>query len=173
MLGLIVVLAFVLAVGGNVDPAVGVVVVGFLAWIAVWLLMRPGQPDLRSQEDVARFVRGGKPSVIELYSNFCLVCMQNRRTLASAATKLRGMARFARVELPTAAGRAVGETYGVRYTPSYLIFDAHGDLVRRIIPDNVTPLASGYRILDEGGALVRRARWVTADVLADVVRFAS
>jgi hypothetical protein len=44
-------------------------------------------------------------------------------------------------------------------------------LVRTIIPDNVTPIANGYRVLDETGALVSRAERVTPQLLVDVVRF--
>jgi len=80
---------------------------------------------------------------------------------------------FARVELPTRAGTEIGDAYGVRYTPSFLIFDEHGDLVRTIIPDNVTPLANGYRVLDERGSLVSRLQRVTADDLVAIVRAAT
>ena len=68
---------------------------------------------------------------------------------------------------------AIGDAYGVRYTPSFLIFDAHGDLVRTIIPDNVTPLANGYRVLDDQGAIVSRAQRVTPDLLVSMVRSAA
>jgi hypothetical protein len=75
------------------------------------------------------------------------------------------------VELPTATGVAIGDVYKCHYTPSYLVFDAHGDLVRTIIPDNVTPIANGYRVLDETGAVVSRAPRVTPELLVDLVRF--
>jgi hypothetical protein len=137
----------------------------------LWLAMRPGPPDIRSQAELDRFVRGGRASVVELYSSFCVICMANRHMIEAVERKLRGAARLARVELPTAAGRGIGATYGVRYTPSYLLFDEHGDLVRAIVPDTVTPLANGYRILDGTGALMSRADRVSADLLADLVRF--
>ena len=70
-----------------------------------------------------------------------------------------------------AAGAAIGDFYKCRYTPSYLVFDEHGDLVRTIIPDNVTPIANGYRILDDMGAVVSRAPRVTPELLVDLVRF--
>jgi hypothetical protein len=111
--------------------------------------------------------------VVELYSNYCLICMANRRTIKIAATALSGDARFVRVELPTAAGGAIGDAYGCRYTPSYLIFDEHGDLVRSIVPDNVTPLANGYRVTDPQGNVMSRAQRVTPELLVDLVRFAA
>jgi hypothetical protein len=76
-----------------------------------------------------------------------------------------------RVELPTAAGAVIGDVYKCQYTPSYLVFDEHGDLVRTIIPDNVTPIANGYRVLDETGAVVSRVARVTPELLVDLVRF--
>src|SRR5438128_117166 len=75
------------------------------------------------------------------------------------------------VELPTAAGAVIGDVYKCRYTPSYLVFDEHGDLARTIIPDNVTPIANGYRVLDETGAVVSRVPRVTPELLVDLVRF--
>jgi len=135
--------------------------------------MRPGRPDVRSRADLERVVHAGRPAVVELYSNFCLICMAYRQAVRLAATRLAGTCTFARVELPTTAGSAIGDAYGVRYTPSFLIFDAHGDLVRTIIPDNVTPLANGYRVLDETGALVSRLHRISEEDLVRLVRRAA
>lgn len=146
--------------------AIDLVVLG-----GIWLSMRPGRADITSPEQLARLVQGGKPVVVELYSNFCLICMANRLTIKIAATTLSGQCRFVRVELPTAPGAAIGDFYKCRYTPSYLVFDEHGDLVRTIIPDNVTPIANGYRVLDESGAVVSRAPRVSPELLVDLVRF--
>jgi hypothetical protein len=146
--------------------AIDVVVFG-----AIWLAMRPGPADIESPEQLARLVQAGKPVVVEMYSNFCLICMANRQTIKIAATSLSGQCRFVRVELPTATGAVIGDVYKCRYTPSYLVFDEHGDLVRTIIPDNVTPIANGYRVLDETGAVVSRVPRVTPELLVDLVRF--
>jgi len=152
-------------------PAVVVTLALDLAvFTGVWLAMRPGRSDIKSREDLEHLIRGGRPVVVELYSNFCLICMANRQTIKLAATTLAGTARFVRLELPTRVGTAIGDAYGARYTPSYLVFDEHGDLVRTIVPDNVTPLANGYRVLDEGGAVVSRAQRVTPDLLVGLVR---
>jgi thiol-disulfide isomerase/thioredoxin len=166
-------IAIVLAPAGELAlPALGATIaIDLIVFGAIWLAMRPGHADITSPEQLARLVKGGKPVVVELYSNFCLICMANRQTIKSAATTLSGQCRFVRVELPTAAGKAIGDFYKCQYTPSYLLFDEHGDLVRTIIPDNVTPIANGYRILDETGAVVSRAPRVTPELLVDLVRF--
>jgi hypothetical protein len=166
-------MAIVLAPAGQLAlPALGATLaIDLIVFGGIWLAMRPGRADITSLEQLARVVKGGKPVVVELYSNFCLICMANRRTIKIAATSLDGDCRFVRVELPTAAGAAIGDVYKCRYTPSYLVFDGHGDLVRTIIPDNVTPIANGFRVLDETGAVVNRAPRVTPELLVDVVRF--
>ena len=159
-------------VGELALPALGATLaIDLVVFGAIWLSMRPGGADVTSPEQLARLVKGGKPVVVELYSNFCLICMANRQTIKIAATSLSGQCRFVRVELPTAAGAAIGDFYKCRYTPSYLVFDGHGDLVRTIIPDNVTPIANGYRILDETGAVASRAPRVSAELIVDLVRF--
>jgi hypothetical protein len=153
-------------------PAIAATIgISLVIFGAIWLAMRPGRADITSPEQLARVVKGGKPVVVELYSNFCMICMANRQNLRAAASRLSGQCRFVRVELPTKAGAAIGDAYECRYTPSYLIFDAHGDLVRKIIPDNVSPVANGYRVLDETGAVVSRAPRVTPALLVDLVRF--
>ncbi len=166
-------MAIVLAPAGSAAlPAIGATVaLNLVVFGALWLSMRPGRADITSPEQLARLVKSGKPVVVELYSNFCLICMANRQSIKIAATSLSGQCRFVRVELPTAAGTAIGDLYKCRYTPSYLVFDSHGDLVRTITPDNVTPIANGYRILDETGAVVSRAPRVTPELLVDLVRF--
>jgi hypothetical protein len=166
-------IAIVLAPAGELAlPALGATVaLDLVVFGLVWLSMRPGGADISSPEQLARLVKGGKPVVVELYSNFCLICMANRQTIKVAATSLSGECRFVRVELPSPAGTAIGDFYKCRYTPSYLVFDEHGDLVRTIIPDNVTPIANGYRVLDETGAVVSRAPRVTPELLVDIVRF--
>jgi hypothetical protein len=166
-------IAIVLAPAGELAlPALGATLaIDLVVFGAIWLAMRPGSADITSPEQLARLVKGRKPVVVELYSNFCLICMANRQTIKIAATSLSGQCRFVRVELPTAAGTAIGDFYKCRYTPSYLVFDEHGDLVRTIIPDNVTPIANGYRVLDETGAVVSRTPRVTPELLVDLVRF--
>ncbi len=148
--------------------AINVVVLG-----AIWLALRPGSADLRSKSDLDRLTRGGRPVVVELYSNYCLICMANRQTIKLAATALGTDARFVRVELPTAGGTAIGDAYGARYTPSWLVFDEHGDLVRTIVPDTVTPLANGYRVMDPNGSVVRRLQRVDSGSLVQIVRGAA
>jgi thiol-disulfide isomerase/thioredoxin len=163
----------VLAPAGSAAlPALAATVaIDLVVFGAIWLAMRPGSADITSPEQLARLVKGGKPVVVELYSNFCLICMANRQTIKIAATSLSGQCRFVRVELPSATGAAIADFYKCRYTPSYLFFDEHGDLVRTIIPDNVTPIANGYRILDDTGAVVSRSPRVTPELLVDLVRF--
>lgn len=166
-------MAIVLAPAGELAlPALGATVGSSVVLFgAIWLAMRPGGADITSPEQLGRLVKAGKPVVVEMYSNFCMICMANRQSIKIAAMSLSGQCRFVRVELPTKAGAAIGDAYGCRYTPSYLVFDEHGDLVRTIIPDNVTPIANGYRILDETGAVVSRAPRVTPELLVDLVRF--
>ena len=158
-------------VGSAALPALVVtVVLDIVALGGVWLAMRPGRPDIRAKGDLDHVLRGGRPVVVELYSNFCLICMAYRQTVRTAAMSLGASCTFARVELPSRAGTEIGDGYGVRYTPSFLIFDEHGDLVRTIIPDNVTPLANGYRVLDDQRRVVTRLSRVTPEDLIAMVR---
>jgi hypothetical protein len=138
--------------------------------IGIWLALRPPGADVRTLADLERLVHGGTPVLVELFSSFCLICMSIRTASQTATARLGRGARLARVELRTAGGAEIGSAYGIRYVPSYLVFDEHGDLVRKIVPDTVTPLANGYRVLDESDRLVRRVMRIEPEVLVDAVR---
>ena len=75
-------IAIVLAPAGSAAlPALAATLaIDFVLFGAIWLSMRPGGADVTSPEQLARLVKGGKPVVVELYSNFCLICMANRQT---------------------------------------------------------------------------------------------
>jgi len=45
--------------------------------------------------------------------------------------------------------------------------------VRTIIPDTITPLANGYRVLDETGAFVSRLHRISEEDLLRLVRRAA
>jgi hypothetical protein len=92
--------------------------------------------------------------------------------LKVAAAELGDDCQIVRVELPAQGGREIADAYRILYTPSYLVFDVHGDLVRTIVPDTITPLANGYRVLDETGAIVTRLQRVTPEALVTMVRSA-
>jgi len=138
--------------------------------LGLWFALRPRGADVRTKADLERLVRGGKPVIVELFSSFCLVCMSIRRASRTAADALKGDWVVARCELRSPGGAEVGRAYGVQYVPSYLVFDEHGDLVRRIVPDTVTPLANGYRVLDEQGRIIRRLMRIEPEILVDTAR---
>jgi thiol-disulfide isomerase/thioredoxin len=138
--------------------------------VVLWLALRPRGADVRSRSELERAIHGGKPVIVELFSSFCLICMSIRQASQTAADILKEQATVVRVELRTTGGREIGDAYGVSYVPSYLLFDEHGDLVRKIVPDTVTPLANGYRVLDEGGKVVRRLVRIEPDSLVDIAR---
>lgn len=135
--------------------------------------MRPGRPEIRTQAELDRAVHAGKPVLVELYSNFCLICMATRQAIRQVHYELGDACVVTRIELPTVGGREIAEKYRILYTPSFLFFDEHGDLLRMIVPDTVTPLANGYRVLDANGAIVTRLQRVTPEALIETIRRAA
>src|SRR5207247_9169152 len=109
--------ALVLApVGSLALPALGTTIaIDLVVFGAIWLSMRPGAADITSPEQLARLVQGGKPVVVEMYSNFCLICMANRQTIKIAATTLSGQCRFVRVVLTTATGAVIRDGHEFRH----------------------------------------------------------
>src|SRR6202022_4280424 len=70
-------IAIVLApVGSLAVPALAATVaIDLVVFGAIWLAIRPGPSDITSPEQLARLVQAGKAVVVEMYSNFCLICM--------------------------------------------------------------------------------------------------
>ena len=171
MIGVLVTLA---PVGTAALPAFGASVAIDLAVLgAVWFALRPGEPDVRSLAELDATVHAGKPVLVELYSNLCLICMANRQIIRIASGRLGAKCTIVRVEAPTGAGREIADTFRAPHVPSYLLFDARGDLVRTVIPDTVTPLANGYRVTDPRSAAFDRVQRVTPELLVDLVRRAA
>lgn len=161
-------------VGGAAVPAItATAVVDLVVLGGIWLAVRPGAPDVRSVADLDRTRHARRPVLVELYSNFCLICMANRQVLKAVAAALDAECQIVRVELPTPGGHEIADAYRILYTPSYLLFDEPGDLVRTIVPDTVTPFANGYRVLDDNGAIVTRLARITPEVLVDIIRRAT
>src|SRR5207247_4235006 len=81
-------------VGAAALPAVVVTFALDLAVLGgVWLALRPGRADIRSQEELDRALRGGRPVGAELYSKFCLRCRCNRQAIKLAQTRRGGAGR--------------------------------------------------------------------------------
>ena len=164
------VVGLVATLTGTLVYLFGALVVEIALALGLWLALRPREADVRTKADLDRIIRGGKPVLVEVFSSFCLICMSMRRASQAAAATLAGQATVARVELRSPGGQEICRAYGLRYVPSYLVFDEHGDLVRRIVPDQVTPLANGYRVLDDQGKIVSRLMRIEPDALVDIAR---
>ncbi len=92
-----------------------------------WLVLKPTPSNVSDLAKAEATLHGGKPTVLEFYSDYCIGCIAARSTFDSVVTQMKQ--KFAdtvnvmRVDIHTVSGRALREEYGFSYTPEFVIFD--------------------------------------------------
>jgi thiol-disulfide isomerase/thioredoxin len=100
--------------------------------------LRPGVDDgvtTDTARDVVRLTAaelgaslGGRATLVQFSSTFCAPCRATRRTLERVVETDDGVVH---VELDVADRADLGERFGVTTTPTVLVLDADGSIVRR------------------------------------------
>lgn len=110
-----------------------------------WLALRPTPGNVSDLARAEATLHGGKPTVLEFYSDYCIGCIAARSTFDDVVTQMRQ--KFAdavnvlRVDIHTDSGRALREEYGFSYTPEFVIFDGGaGELWRSHTPPTLNEL---------------------------------
>ena len=97
--------------------------------------------------------------------------MQYRSVVHGLARDLGGTVDVMNVDLTTVGGRAVARTYGVTYTPAFVVLDAEGVLRHTVLPDYLVAAPTpAFRILDANGFVIRRVARLETRMLAELVR---
>lgn len=110
--------------------ALGVVTAAF---VAAWMGFRPGSAgtDPAQAELVIRTTE--QPVLIQFYSDYCAGCMATKPTLDALELEYRGQLTVVRLDIASATGQALSEQLGARLTPTYILFDAAGNELWRMM----------------------------------------
>ncbi|MCX4678905.1 thioredoxin family protein [Streptomyces sp. NBC_01433] len=71
---------------------------------------------------------GDRATLVQFSSAFCQPCRATRRTLAEVAGMVEGVAH---IEIDAEAHLTLVRQLGISSTPTVLVLDAHGEVVRR------------------------------------------
>ncbi len=99
------------------------VLVGAYAW-----LRTPGD-DFASLEALEEELTSGRPTVIELYSNSCSICLISKPAVDRMARNLAGEAEVLRLNVKEGVGLALARRWGVRGVPTFVVLDGDGEVV--------------------------------------------
>jgi hypothetical protein len=92
-----------------------------------WLRPRPRRPaGLDSLEAFERALHGSRPTLLELYSPRCAVCLARRSELDRLERALGDRLQLLRLDASESLGAEIADRYDVLFTPAYLLFSAYG-----------------------------------------------
>lgn len=107
-----------------------------LVFIAGFLLLRPGESDVRSSDEALSQIGNGRPTLLAFYSNYCTGCLAVNGQVDELEQELADEFNVLRVDIHTQAGRSLRQALGFSFTPEFVLFDAIGSEVWR---DHVPP----------------------------------
>jgi thiol-disulfide isomerase/thioredoxin len=116
---------------------------------AGWGVLRPTPGDVSDLAKAEATLRGGRPTLLEFYSDYCIGCIAARatfdQTVAQMQTAYTDTVNVMRVDIHSDSGRALREEYGFSYTPEFVIFDGGAsELWRSHTPPTITDLDSVF-----------------------------
>jgi thiol-disulfide isomerase/thioredoxin len=128
-LALFAVLLFVMAPGGLSASEIGVLAVYAVAAVALGLALRTPGARLTSFDGMTAFdavLRGSRPTLLELYSENCGVCMAMKPVMDRLERDAGNRLQMLRVDVKDPIGAQIADRYRVTFTPTFLLFNSLG-----------------------------------------------
>jgi thioredoxin 1 len=113
--------------GAFILGAVALFMLGF------WLVVHPVQSGSPDPAAVRSQIGAGMPVLLEFQSPFCIGCVRARPVVDALESELTGKLKIIRLDVQSPAGSQVGQDYGFRYTPTFVLLDAAGKEIYRSI----------------------------------------
>ncbi|WP_457556095.1 thioredoxin domain-containing protein [Candidatus Pyrohabitans sp.] len=86
-----------------------------------------GKMNFDSRKDYEAALKSGKPTVLEFSATWCKICVQMQPVVEKMKTKYGDRVNF--VVLNFDRERSLAGEYGVMGTPTFILFNASGDVV--------------------------------------------
>ena len=106
--------------------ALGVIAFVVLVLSAGYADARHGPSDVATIAEVEGLLAAGHPVVLEVYSDACSMCLISNRAVDRLERELEGRAAVLRLNLNDDVGRTAARRYGVRITPTFIVFSPDG-----------------------------------------------
>jgi thiol-disulfide isomerase/thioredoxin len=85
---------------------------------AAWWVFRPVATSVTPA--------AGLPLLLEMQSPYCLGCVAIKPAVDRLESELRGRLVLRRVDIQSAEGRKLARQYGIKMTPTFVLFDSSG-----------------------------------------------
>jgi thiol-disulfide isomerase/thioredoxin len=135
---------------GRLRLVIATEIVIALLLVAGFLVLRPGSGDIETVDDARALLTNGRPTFVEFFSNYCTGCLVVRPSVDQLISEIDDEYNILRINIHTAAGRELSETYDFSFTPEFVVFDRGG---REVFREHALPPAD---ILTQAGRVSRR-----------------
>jgi thiol-disulfide isomerase/thioredoxin len=132
--GVLLTLTLVLMIGGFNWRKGLVLLMAAAAFLIAWLSLRTGISAFRETKQVEYVLQQpSQPVLVEFYSDYCASCLVARPIIDRLETDLEGQLTVIRLDIASGPGQELGARLGFRATPTFVLFDVHGNELWRSI----------------------------------------
>ena len=109
----------------------GLTIAVVLALAIAYIVLRTPGDDFDSLAALEARLTDGRPTVIELYSNTCSICLISKPRVDQLARDISPQADVLRLNVKDGVGRELAYRWQVAGVPTFFILDGQGEMVYR------------------------------------------
>jgi len=107
----------------------GLTVFIVLILVIAYALLRTRGDTFESIEALKSSFKGGKPTIIEFYSNNCSICLTSKPKVAQLERELLDYARVLKLNVKDPVNQTLANQMGVNGVPTFFVIDPDGTVV--------------------------------------------
>ena len=127
---------------------VGVQGVIALAFVAGFLLLRPGLSGVTNADAALESVGNGRPTFVEFFSSYCSGCLAFNPIVNEIESDIQDEYNVLRIDIHSSAGRTLRPALGFSFTPEFVLYDPAGNEVWR---DHIPPTSAQIESARQSG----------------------
>lgn len=109
--------------------------------ITGFVVLRPGEGDVRELREAQAMLGNGKPTFVEFFSNYCAGCMSLRPVVDQIVADVDDTHNILRIDIHSEVGRELRERLGFSFTPEFVLYDIDGaEIWRSHFPPSTSDL---------------------------------
>lgn len=107
----------------------GITVLIVLILVTAYALLRTQGDTFESIEVLKSSFEGGKPTVIEFYSNNCSICLTSKPKVAQLERELQDFAQVLKLNVKDPVNQTLANQMGVSGIPTFFVIDPNGNII--------------------------------------------
>lgn len=126
------IMALLFAPGGISLIEISIMAGAVIVWFAIWWIVKPS--PTREIDSLQAFQsslkNGSRPTLIQLYSSYCLACVALKPTVDQLEAEAGEKLQIVHLDIDRQPGKHLAKEYKVLFTPTFIHFDKNGKKVR-------------------------------------------